>query len=583
MNLRPAYQLLLLLVVTLGVYYPTLSAPFNSLDDEILVNLLLNQEGFSLTRHFSPGGTYDYYRPLLTLTFEIDKHLGGLQEAFMHLVNVLLHATNVALVWLFARRFGRFIELPGELLPFVAALLFALHPINTEPVNWITARTDLLAGTFVLIALICLLHSVMERSLLWGAAGAMAILFGSLCKETALFLIPGACWLLLCRPPTGASSWRWRWLLPAFYGIVVGTYFLLRWGAFQTDRGLNHTVRLVAHAAGMAVTKSTPAALVDPFPWLDAIRVVIKTSGFYAVKLFQPLPLNFAIHRLDDLYVLPGVILVAFLAFLAWRRRPVGWLFLTSASIAVSALFVVFTRLAWTPLAERYLYIPSAPFAVALVYAVAGQVRPGWRARIAVMVIPLLAAGACWATTERNLVWQDNLTLYEDAVSQSPDFAPARNQLALALIARHRQEEARAIMVENVMPAKNMGEFNRAAAYWQEGDYSSARADLQGRLQTSGSQEIKVLEMLVQMTAAQALKSGDEREQRAYYTDILLWLERLARLSPNGMVYYRIGRFHLLLDNRDQAGKAFAEAARRLHPNSPYREPAAKLAGKLGS
>lgn len=109
MRLSPFYQCLLLVFVTLGVYYPTLFVPYNSLDDLVFVNHLLNQQGFSWLRHFSPGGTYDYYRPLLTLTFEIDKYVGGLHEPFMHLVNVLVHLVNVLLIWLIARRFGKFI------------------------------------------------------------------------------------------------------------------------------------------------------------------------------------------------------------------------------------------------------------------------------------------------------------------------------------------------------------------------------------------------------------------------------------------------------------------------------------------
>ena len=88
MRVKPFYQILLLIFCTLGIYYPTIFAPLNSLDDQLLVNNLLNQEGFQLSRHFSPGGVYDYFRPLLTLSFELDRTVGGLQEPFMHFVNI---------------------------------------------------------------------------------------------------------------------------------------------------------------------------------------------------------------------------------------------------------------------------------------------------------------------------------------------------------------------------------------------------------------------------------------------------------------------------------------------------------------
>jgi hypothetical protein len=94
-RLHVGYIALLLVALSLLVYYPTLSAPFNSLDDVVFTNVLLNQEGFSFFRHFHPVGAPEYYRPLLTLTFELDKFIGGLQEPFMHLMNILLHAVNV--------------------------------------------------------------------------------------------------------------------------------------------------------------------------------------------------------------------------------------------------------------------------------------------------------------------------------------------------------------------------------------------------------------------------------------------------------------------------------------------------------
>jgi hypothetical protein len=584
MKLSPFYQFLLLVFVTLGVYYPTLFAPYNSLDDQVFVNHLLNQQGFSWPRHFSPGGTYDYYRPLLTLTFEIDKYVGGLQETFMHLVNVLVHLLNVILIWLIARRFGEFIQRPSEWLPLLAALLFALHPINTEAVNWIAGRTDLLAGTFVFISLYALLEFIDRRSLLWGAVGAIALLGGALCKETALFFVPGACFLLLCRPEQGRPAWPLRWVLPTLYGVAVSTYFFLRWGAFHTDRGLAHTAKLAAQTMGMAGTTGggfAPTDAVDPFPWFDAVLAILKGSGFYAVKLLQPLPLNFAIHRLDAFYLIPGLVLAIVLAILVWRRRPVEWLFLVTASIAVSALFVIFTKLAWTPIAERYMYIPCGTFVIGLVYTVGARLTiPVWR-RAAMVIVPLLLGASTWATTSRNIVWQDNLTLYQDAVRQSPDFAPAKNQLALAFYGHGRVDEARQLLAENVMPDSDSAAINRAAGYWEAGDYEAARAHLLRLLDKPGVQEVQILEALIKMTTGYLDEIPDESLKRSYYEDILGWLERLCTKWPNGFIYYRIGRVHLILNDRAEAKRAFAEAANRFRHDSPYYEPSAKLARDL--
>ncbi|PLX83447.1 MAG: hypothetical protein C0616_00265 [Desulfuromonas sp.] len=581
LRLKKPYQALLLILVTLGIYYPTLFAPFNSLDDQLLVNTLLNQQGFSWSRHFSPGGLYDYYRPLVTLSFEIDHHIGGLQEPFMHLFNVLVHAVNVLLVWLFARRFGRFIRNSSDLIPLLAALLFAVHPIHTETVNWIMGRTDLLAGTFCFAALWSLVIFLERRQMGWGILSGVTLLGGALCKETALFLVPGACFLLVCRAVGGGRQWRGRWLLLPFYSIAIGAYFFLRWGAFQTDRGLSHTTKLVASAVGVASSPGVSEATATHFPWLDAVRVALKASGFYAVKLFQPLPLNFGINHVDPVFLVPGLCLVVLLTVSAWRRQPIGWLFLVAASIAVSALAVLYTQLAWTPVAERYMYIPCGPFLVGLVYLVGSKVTLPVGRAVAAMLVPAVIGGAVWATATRNIVWQDNLTLYQDTVRKSPDFARAKTQLAMALRERGRKEEALALLGENSSASGGEAMMNRAAALWEEGDYEAARAELLELLENPRGIEIKILNNLVAITMEQANKTEDEDLKRLYYEDILGWLKRIYSLWPNGFVSYRIGRVHLILNNRSAAQRAFAKAAETLPPDSLYHEPAAKLARTL--
>lgn len=584
MKISSFYQFLLLVFVTLCVYYPTLFVPFNSLDDQIFASNLLNQQGFSLSRHFSPGGTSNYYRPLLSLSFEIDKYVGGLQESFMHLVNVLVHLLNVVLIWLIARRFGELLQRPSAWLPLLAALLFALHPINTEAVNWIAGRTDLLAGTFVFIALYALLEFIDRRNLFWGVVGAVALLGGALCKETALFFVPGACFLLLCRPEQGRATWPLRWVLPVMYAVVVTTYFGLRWGAFNIDRGLGHTGKLAAQTVGNVVSagEGTLTAATVPFPWFDAVTVVFKAIGFYALKLLQPLPLNFAIHRLDGAYVIPGIALFVILIVLAWRRQLIGWPFLVSASIAVSALFVIFTQIAWTPIAERYMYIPCGSFVIGMVYMVGTRQTLLSKQRATTILVFLLLGVSSWATASRNMIWQDNLTLYQDAVRQSPDFAPAKNQLALALIAHNRREDANEMLASNEMPVSKIASLNVAAALFDRGEYAAARDNLLHRLENNPADlETKILKMLVKMTSKYLNDINDETLKRDGYSDILEWLERIKEISPTGFNYYRIGRIQLILEDKVAAQHAFAEAARRFPPDSIYKKPATKLATDL--
>jgi hypothetical protein len=463
-------------------------------------------------------------------------------------------------------------------------MLFALHPINTEAVNWIAGRTDLLAATFVFLSCYALFESVERRSFFFAGMSALTLLAGALCKETALFFIPAATFLLFYREGQPRLVWRFRWILPALYGMAVACYFFLRWGAFQSDRGLGHATKLVLQAFGTTLPTGSAVTsdVVLPFPWLAAVTAAFKASGFYAVKLFQPLPLNFAIHQVDDLYLIPGIVLIVGLLLIVLQRNLTGWLFLASASIAISALMVLFTGLAWTPIAERYMYVPCGFFVVGLVYAAGPSLEHANLKKVTPVLVFFLLGVAGWATSVRNIVWQDNLTLYQDAVRQSPDFAPARNQLALALKAHNRDDEAMEIVVSNKSANEKEASLNNAVAMMKQGDYVAARTNLlQLANNEYGYQETKTLDMLITLTYEYLKDVSDPGLQRASYKDMLVWLERIKINNPSAFNNYRIGRIHLLLENKSAAQQAFAEAARLFPVDSIYKEPAAKLATEL--
>jgi hypothetical protein len=180
------------------------------------------------------------------------------------------------------------------------------------------------------------------------------------------------------------------------------------------------------------------------------------------------------------------------------------------------------------------------------------------------------------------MVWQDNLTLYQDAVRQSSDFAPAKNQLALALNAHNRNAEANEILASNKLSEADAASLNTAAALWDQGHYDAARSFLLLRLEDNPvAREAQVLEMLVRITSEHLNGINDETLRRNGYKDILVWLERIKDLSPTGFNYYRIGRVHLVLEDKVAAQHAFAEAAKRFPADSIYKKPATKLATDL--
>src|SRR5205814_2373936 len=135
----------------LAAYLPALEAGFVwDDDDHVTANTTLQSVDGLRRIWFEPGAVPQYY-PLTFTSLWLDHHLWGLEPVGYHLVNVLLHGLNAALLWLVLRR----LRLPGA---WVVAAVFALHPIQVESVAWITERKNVLSGSFALAAV-----------LVWGA------------------------------------------------------------------------------------------------------------------------------------------------------------------------------------------------------------------------------------------------------------------------------------------------------------------------------------------------------------------------------------------------------------------------------
>jgi hypothetical protein len=169
-----------------------------------------------------PGKTF--YRPLAVLSYAVNFSLGGFDPFGYHLLNVLLHVGNVLLVFALADRLFR-----HTVLSAAVALLFGLHPINTEVVAWVSGRGDILATFFFLGALVLYVRvyppedsgpSEARRPWLLHGSSTLAFLLGLLAKESAATLIGVlALYELAFRPSVPKKGLR---LLP--FVIIVAAY-----------------------------------------------------------------------------------------------------------------------------------------------------------------------------------------------------------------------------------------------------------------------------------------------------------------------------------------------------------------------
>lgn len=350
------YALLLVLIGVLCVYLRTLEGPFLWDDRQLVVERLdelartTPREAFSRPFFQERAGfqASTYYRPLVTLSLAVDARLHGANASGFHLTNVLLHTINTWLLYSLARRWGA--------RPAAAALVasaWALQPRSTEAVAWISGRTDVLATSFVLAALL------LYRADDWKRRGtaALLLLFGLLSKEVALAGYAAVLALLWStrREASGAHPLRSRALeyLPLAASALV--YGLLRGHALPNAPGL------FSYASGLFRRVPTSA----------------EALGRYAIDIclpWWPRDQQGELAIIDCTYVALGSTvalgLVVGLAF-GWRRlrhalepRVVAYwaLGLTSLGLVLHLVPLPTQQVA----ADRFLYMPTAALALGL-------------------------------------------------------------------------------------------------------------------------------------------------------------------------------------------------------------------------
>lgn len=459
MRLATRYQVLLLVVIVLGIYYPALSAGYNSVDDPHIIAAYELGSGKELADIFWPAGTY-YYRPIIELSYYLDSLFWNMHPRFMHLENILFHLINTLLVFCLAKEAVIAWGVKARLFPLAAALLFAVHPINTESVTWIAGRTDPLAAFFVFAAIWCLMKCLVTDRVIFLWLALMLFVLGVLTKEIALCFLPVSLLLTIYWP--GTVRVRVIVIRVLAGGIAVSSLFLLLFVVFSHNFSI--TALLNSNSGGV----------------LADLRNVFTAAGFYTKKLFLPIPLNFAIDAVSPLYFVPGLAVLLLLPF--WlKSRSVPAVFSVICGIfLLPAIFISIKQVAWTSFAERYLYLPSAFFCIGITCSGSLLLEKVRRPQWALPVTLFILLSATLITVQRNLVWRDNMALYRDTVSKSPGFGGAHLELATALLNKGKLQEGRAELEAaerlNKRPSiRNSIKASLMAVRIKEGDYQGGR------------------------------------------------------------------------------------------------------------
>jgi hypothetical protein len=391
-----------LALLTVGVYLNTLDNPFVFDDHRTVVNNLSIRNLSNFTYVLG----YERFRPLVNLSYALDYAVWQHDPAGYHLTNLALHVISVLLLYLFLLR------LPGPVprdeegtdhdgLAALAAGLFAVHPVMTEAVGYVSGRSELLCGSFFFGALLCFQRWFAGRRWTWLLSGVLLWLLALGSKEIGAMLpaVLLAYVLVLLPPALRTERRRYLWASVALLGLVVA-------------------------AGGVRVaTYATQCEVI----WRYLRLLLLPVGQSLTHRVLEGEVARLVIPRLVAGAALLGLLVLTWRLRARWPLLAFGWLWFLLLLVPSTLIPL------GEPMAEHRLYVAACGV---FVVASSGLVwLAGWLGRrlaagrrAAVGAGLLLLALLAGATVARNRVWDDPVTLWSDAIAKAPGvYAPLRS------------------------------------------------------------------------------------------------------------------------------------------------------------
>ncbi len=415
---------LLLVLATVAAFGPVFRAGFIWDDDAYVTGNTLLTAPDGWWRIWFSAHFQSQYFPLVYTTLRLEHVLWGLNPLGYHAVNLCLHIANALLVWGLLRR----LKLPGA---WLAAAIFALHPVQVETVAWVTELKNTESTFFYLLAVFAWLNFCGGKGG-WFYGLALALHALALCAKTTACTLPAALWLVLWlrNEPVG---WRRILQMLPFLCLGLGLGLLSVW--WEKHLG-NYEPKL--HLLG------------GP---LDRLLIATHALWFYAGKIFWPGTLTFSYPRWeinvgDWRQYLWFVACLAVTAGLWIGRRQLGRRPAAALIFFVTALspmlgFIPLYTFYYSYVADHYQYLAClGPIALAAGgwtrFIEIRQIAAG--AQMALVAVLLLVLGVL--TFRQCEVYRGPETLWMDTLRKNPESWVARANLARLWTQQGRADDA---------------------------------------------------------------------------------------------------------------------------------------------
>jgi len=395
-------------------------------------NLNFLPQYFYSAKTYAARPDYFIFRPLRTVIFALEYKLWGLNPFGFHLTNIILHILNVLLVYfLISKLSGK------KNLGFITALIFSLHPAQTEAVSWVKGRADLLFVLFFLLGFLAFLKREEKEDSIWESILIYLSYFLALLSKIMAITFPFILILYkigLGKKKDGDGEKSGR-------GIVGRDKFLF-FNLFLITSAFLLTRHLV-------IGRTSQSAYLGGSAYYTFLTMLRVFPAYLKIIIF---PLNLIADysgiKISHSITEPEVILSLFFYLVVICSLVFSWRKNRLIFFALSFFFVTLIPVAniiptMQFMAERFLYLPSLGIFLTLALLINKSAAIlSSRKLILWLLVSLLIINFIPLTINRNACWRNEITLWEETRTRAPHSSRIIENLAFAYLNAGRPDKA---------------------------------------------------------------------------------------------------------------------------------------------
>lgn len=563
----------LLFFVSAAIYINTLSHGYAFDDSVAITNNQYTKQGIAgipkmLTEDFF-AGIYDKgleltggrYRPLSLITFAIEYQFFGANPFISHLVNMLLYALTVIVLFFTLEH----VFVNNFWLCFISAILFSTHPVHTEAVANIKSRDEILSFLGLCLTLLFLFKSLQTNHRKYIVYALVSYFLSLLAKENGFTFIAIIPLTLFC---FSSKNMRESIITSIPFFITAILFFALR-----------------TALVGSIGKETNPDIMENPFVNAslgDKYATIIHILGKYLLLLFWPHPLScdYSYNQIPIIgfgnikAIIPLLIYIALTAYAfinIKKKNIIAYcilFYLFSISIVSNIVFNI-----GAPMGDRFLFLPSLAFCIAIAYLLLkffktnGSTKPATSAFAAIFI---LTGAYSYKTYSRNKDWKDNETLFGTDAKTVPNSAKIRYYYGNTLLNKMLADKNTAdrtqkltIALEEVNasikinPAFHHAHYAKGMIYQELGNADSALVAFHN-----------VLKLQPTHINTQGALGAVYGKMKGDFDNAIKYLTVAVKYNPNdGSAYENLGIAYAMKKDFENSLKAF-EQAMRLKPEN---------------